>query len=113
MITLLFALWYTEIALKCVATYRVYHTRLLREYPCLFLFLLCSVVKSTLLIQVRHIPETYTLVYSISTPIILFFQYLCGIEIFERLTRHMARFSRIGKFALLGFAAAGVLATMS
>jgi hypothetical protein len=112
-ITLLFALWYTEIALRCLATYRVYHTRLLREYPILFVFLLTSVVKSTLLVQARQAPRLYAMVYSIGVPLTLILEYLCGIEIFDHLTSHMSRFSRIGRRVLLVFALVGVFTSMS
>jgi len=94
-----------------VAAYRLYQTRVLLEFPILFLFLITSATKSTLLVQARHTPESYATVYSISVPVMLVLQYLCGIEIFERLTGNYPRFGHVGKLFLAAFALLGVSAT--
>jgi len=110
-ITLLFVGWYAEIAFKAIAAYRLYHTRLLREYPVLFIFLLMSVVKSSVLVQLRHAPEAYATLYSVSVPMMLILQFLCGIELFQRLTSNYPNFARAGKIFLTFFAIMGVTAS--
>lgn len=111
-ITLLFVLWYAEIALKALAAYRLYHTRLLLEFPFLFIFLIVSATKSTLLAQARYTPETYAALYSISVPVMLVLQYLCAIELFNRLTTHYPQFQRVGKIFLVSFVILGVTASV-
>lgn len=111
MITFLFLMWYAEIVLKAVAAYRLCQTRVMLEFPVLFIFLITSVMKSTLLVQFRHDPARNATVYSISVPLMLVLQYLCSIEIFERLTGNYPDFGRIGKFFLIGFAILGVTAS--
>ena len=74
----------------------------------MFVFLVTSVVKSTLLVQLRHAPTTYATVYSISVPVMLVLQYLCGIEIFDRLAGHYPNFERTGKIMVGSLAILGV-----
>lgn len=59
MITLLFALWYVEIGFKAIAAYRLSYTRLLLDFPVLFLFLIISTSKSVVLVSLRHTPGMY------------------------------------------------------
>jgi hypothetical protein len=112
-ITLLFVLWYAEIGLKALAAYRLYHTRALLQFPILFCFLITSVTKSTLLVQARHDPELYATVYSVSVPVMLVLQYLCGIELFEQLTVNFPQFRKPGFLLLTVFGLLGVTASIS
>ena len=111
MITLLFALWYGEIVLKAIAAYRVYSTRLVLDFPVLFIFLVTSTVKSTILVQLRHLPSSYAIVYSASVPVMLVLEFLCGIEIFDRLTANYREVARAGRIILALFAILAVTAS--
>ena len=112
-ITLLFTLWYAEIAVKAIAAYRLYHARLVREFPFLFVFLITSTLKSLILVQLRQVPSAYARVYSLAIPVMLVLQFVCAIEVFERLMHHRVHFERVGRMLLAGFAMVGVAASIA